>query len=51
MKKEITKYLKDARTYIQLLLAGVSVWFIVRFIMFGMLTGMQYVAFFLSLPG
>ena len=50
MKKEITKYLKDARTYIQLLLAGVSVWFIVRFVMFGMLTGIQYVAVFLSLP-
>ena len=51
MKKEITKYLKDARTYIQLLLAGVSVWFIVRFIMFGMLTGMQYVAVFFVLAG
>lgn len=51
MKKEITKYLKDARTYIQLLLAGVSVWFIVRFVMFGMLTGIQYVAVFFVLAG
>lgn len=49
MKKTIRKYLKDIRTYIQLLLAGISVWFIVRFVLFGMLTGMQYVAVFFGL--
>lgn len=51
MKKKIIKYLKDARTYIQLVLAGISIWFIVQFVMFRILTGMQYVTVFFVLAG
>lgn len=47
--KEKVKYLKDLRIYIQLLLAGISIWFIVRLVLFGMMTNIQYViAFFIT---
>lgn len=46
---EKVKYLKDLRIYIQLLLAGISIWFIVRLVLFGMMTNIQYViAFFIT---
>ena len=41
MKKTILKYIKDPRTYITVLLAGTTVWFAVRLILFGMLDMLQ----------
>ena len=41
MKKTILKYIKDLRTYITVLLAGTTVWFAVRLILFGMLDMLQ----------
>ena len=49
MKKRMIKYIKDLRTYIALLLAGTTIWFAVRLILFGVLDLLQCCAVILIL--